>query len=310
MVANFPFGAAALDANHGSFYNGEAGSEAIEYTSGFVSLDYECESSIVVLSDSYSMVVSLDGMTATFDDVGFTGNMAAGQWIRFNAGDGIDYYRRIISIDAISDTVSFDEQAPTVGASYTDVEYGDYLSDWSEANGSSGVSSHCAAARVRTTLPIDVNIHNSAISEADWKGKIGALPTIDSSGIVVSRYLALDLSIEIGFIWDVTFQNQPGNVHPMICQTVSGNNECSINTLQDSSIVDGSFKLQTMWPHEYVTASPQLFETDALRWNVNPLTNSICCSTVGSSASFEASHGSEIFWHASWIMLQVVKFYF
>ena len=176
LVANFPFGA-ALDANHGSFYNGEAGSEAIEYTkgaqpSGFVSLDYECESSVVVLPDSYSMVVSLDGMTATFDDVGFTGNMSVGQWIRFNAGDGLDYYRKIIAIDAISDTVSFDEQAPTVGASYTDVEYGDYLSDWSEANGSSGVSSHCAAARVRTTLPIDVNIHNSAISEADWKGKM------------------------------------------------------------------------------------------------------------------------------------------
>ena len=54
-----------VDANLTSFYNGEAGSEEIEYTkgtqpSGFVSLDYECESSVVFLTDSYSMVVSLD----------------------------------------------------------------------------------------------------------------------------------------------------------------------------------------------------------------------------------------------------------
>ena len=43
--------------------------------SGFVSLDYECESSVVVLPDNYSMVVSVDGITATFDYAGFVKSM-------------------------------------------------------------------------------------------------------------------------------------------------------------------------------------------------------------------------------------------
>jgi hypothetical protein len=57
----------------------------------------------------------------------------------------------------------------------------------------------------------------------------------------------------------------------MACKTVSGNNECSVSTLQDSSTIQGSFKLQTTWPHEYVEQSPQLFETDLIRWNANPI---------------------------------------
>ena len=71
-------------------------------------------------------------------------------------------------------------------------------------------------------------------------------------------------------MWDVMSQKQPGKVHQMVCETVSGNNECSVTTLQDSSIIDGTFKLETMWPHEYVAETPQLFQTDVIRWNANP----------------------------------------
>lgn len=95
---------------------------------------------------------------------------------------------------------------------------------------------------------------------------------IDSSGIIVSRSVLPDLSVDIGLVWDVTFNNQPGSVHEMICTTVSGTNQCSVNTLQDSSILDGSFKLQTTWPHEYVSETPQVYETSSIRWNSDALT--------------------------------------
>jgi len=241
---------AALDSNNGSFYSGEAGSTALESTkgaqpTGMITLDYECESVVVGLPGGNSMTVSADGMSASFDNVGFVGNMIIGQWIRFSAGDGIDRYRKIAGADVATDSVTFETQAPVNSATYTDAEFGDYFSDWNESDGSSGVSSHCQASRTHATLPIDVDVFNSAMSVTDWRGKIGALSVIDSSGISVVRNLVPDLSTDIGLIWDVTFQKQPGNVNEMICNSVSGTNQCSVNTLQDASVIDGDFKLQT-----------------------------------------------------------------
>jgi len=264
---------AALDASHGSFYNGEAGSVAIESTkgsqpTGMVTLDYECESTVTVLPDDGStMTVSSDGMSTTFDDAEYVANMIVGQQIRFSAGDGIDYYRKITSVDDTTDSVVFDVSAPVNDAIYTDVEFGDYFSDWNMSDGMSGVSSHCQGDRIHTTLPIDVTTSNLAMSETDWRGKIGALSVIDSSGITVSRNVVPDMTSDIGLIWDVTFNKQPGVVHEMTCSTVSGINTCSVNTLQESSIIDGVFKLQTTWPHEYVSETPQLYETGNIRWN-------------------------------------------
>lgn len=269
---------AALDFDHGSFYDGESDSTAIESTkgsqpTGMISLAYECESNVVHLPEGHSMVVSNDGMSATFSDGGFVANAVVGQQIRFSAGDGTDRYRTISGVDIASDSVQFQSRAPVNGATYMDVEVGYYFSDWDESDGSYGVSSHCRADRIHTTLPITVTTADSTMSVIDWKGKIGALSVIDSSGIGVSRSLLPDLSLEkIGLVWDVTFNKQPGSVNEMICTRVSGTNDCSVNTLQDSSILDGSFKLQTTWPHEYVSETPQAFETDSIRWNSDGLT--------------------------------------
>ncbi|KAL9190302.1 hypothetical protein ACHAXT_007513 [Thalassiosira profunda] len=276
MGCEEPVGA-ALDADHGSFYSGEADSTAVEATkgsqpTGMITLDYECESKVTVLPGGSSMTVSGDGMLASFDNAAFVDSAVGGQYLRFSAGDGIDHYRRIASVDAATDSVTFDTQAPANGATYTDVEFGDYFSDWNEADGGSGVSSHCQGTRVHATLPLDVDIYNTAMSETDWRGKIGAMSVIDSSGIAVERNLVPDLSSDIGLIWDVTFQKQPGNVHEMTCTSVSGTNACSVSTLQDSSILDGSFQLQTTWPHEYVSETQQLYETASVRWNSDAAT--------------------------------------
>ncbi len=263
---------AALDSNHGSFYNGEAGSIAIEFTkgsqpSGMITLDYECESIAAKLPDGCTMLVSVDGMSSTFDCTGFVANVDVGQWIRFSAGDGIDRYRKIVGVDMALESVLFKTKAPVNGATYIDVEIGDYFSDWDEIDGRSGVSSQCQASRIHTTLPINVGTFNSASSVRDWKGKIGALPVIDSTGISVSRSIVPDLSLDVGLIWDITFRKQPGNVHEVVCSSVSGNNQCNVNTLQDSSVIGGYFRLQTNWPHEYLIETPEVFVTDSIRWN-------------------------------------------
>lgn len=266
-----PIGA-ALDSNYGSFYNGEVGSVAIEsikgsQPSGMISLDYECESITAKLPGGCSMLVSVDGMSSSFDCTGLVQNVDAGQWIRFSAGDGIDRYRKIVGVDVATEKLLFKTKAPVNGATYIDVEIGDYFSDWDEKDGSSGVSSHCQASRIHTTLPIDVGIFNTAKSVLDWKGKIGALPVIDNTGVFITRSLVPDLSMDVGLIWDITFRKQPGNVHEMVCSSVSGNNQCNVNTIQDSSVIGGNFQLQTSWPHEYVTEVPNLFETNSIRWN-------------------------------------------
>eukprot|EP00970_Alexandrium_tamarense_P009994 scaffold1976_cov187-Alexandrium_tamarense.AAC.23 len=263
---------AALDAYHGSFYNGEISSVAIEAIKGSqprgkISLVYECESLVTKLPDTYTMAVSSDGMSASFDNVGFVGSISVGQFIRFNAGNGLDHYRKIVDVDSVNDVVVFASQAPSTGAFYTDVEYGDYFSDWNESDGVSGVSSHCQGSRIHTTLLIDVDVDNAANSVTDWRGKMGALSVIDSSGITVSRSIVSDLMTEVGLVWEITFNKQPGNVHEMVCNTVSGTSDCTVSTLQDASIIGGHFKLQTLWPHEYVAESPQLYETGIIRWN-------------------------------------------
>ena len=158
------------------------------------------------------------------------------------------------------------------GARYTNVEFGNYFSDWDENYGSSGASSQCQTSRHHTTLPITVNMYDLASSVTDWKGKIGLLPVIDSTGISVSRSLLPNLSVDVGLIWDVTFHKQPRSIHKMICDSVSGINQCSVNTLADLSILSGHFKLQTTWPHEFLSETPHMFETGGIRWNSGVLT--------------------------------------
>eukprot|EP00984_Skeletonema_dohrnii_P023836 scaffold12938_cov128-Skeletonema_dohrnii-CCMP3373.AAC.1 len=265
---------AALSSEYGSFYDSEAGSVAFETVkgsqpSGMISLDYECESRVVRLPESFSMSIYSNGMSASFDREDFVDDMSLGQWIRFSNGDGIDFYRKIAGIDVDTNSVQLATRAPTDGVSYQDVEFGDYFSDWDGSNGDSGVSIHCMASRIHTTLPLEVDVNNESNSAVDWKGKIGALPVIESSGISVARNVVSDLMTEVGLRWEITFQKQPGHVHQMLCKTVSGDNDCAVETAQDSSLIDGSFRLQTTWPHEYMSESIEVFETGAMRWNID-----------------------------------------
>ena len=268
-----PVGSAA-SSEYGSFYDSEAGSVAFEsmkgtQPSGMISLDYECESRVTNLPVGFSMTIFNGGMSASFDADDFVVGMSIGQLIRFSSGDGIDFYRKISGIDVDTNSVQLATRAPTDGVSYQDVEFGDYFSDYDGSNGDLGVSSYCMASRIHTTLSLDVDIYNEANSVVDWKGKIGALPVIEASGVSVSRDIVSDLSTEVGLRWEVTFLKQPGHVNQMSCNHVSGTNECSVETTQDSSLIDGNFRLQTTWPHEYVSESIEMYETTTLRWNAD-----------------------------------------
>lgn len=268
-----PTGSAA-DLNHGNFYENSASDTAVESVkgsqpNGLVELDYECESSVTRLGGGFTMSTSVSGTEAAFDDGSFTDGMLEGQYIRFSSGNGIDLYRKIISIDDVADQITLETSAPP-STDYTDVEYGTYHSDWDESDGNgTGVSSHCLASRVQTTLAIDVGTKVASISQTDWEGKIGGLSVIDSTGIAVSRRLVPDLSANIGFIWSITFEKQPGSVHEMSCSTVSGDVTCSVATVQESSMIGGSFALSTTWPHEYEKEVPGTYTSSSLSANID-----------------------------------------
>ena len=135
-------------------------------------------------------------------------------------------------------------------------------------HGNSGVSALCQESRIHQTLPIDVSEPLESLSTSDWAVKIGALPIIDSAGIVVTREIT-DLEVSIGYIWSVTFLGQPGNINTMSCNVSSDRNNCMVRVTQHASLVRGSFSLQTAWPHEYEVEVPSIFETGSLRSNIH-----------------------------------------
>ena len=271
-----PTGSAA-DSNYGNFYENSASDTAIESVkgsqpSGMISLDYECESSVTTLAGGFTMSTSASGLEATFDDTTFTDGVVEGQHVRFSSGDGIDHYRMIVAINDGTDELTFDSVAP-VETDYSDVEYGYYYSDWDESDGTAtGVSSQCLASRIHTTLPIDVGTELASISSSDWEGKLGGLSVIDSTGIVVSRSPVADLSADVGFVWRITFEKQPGSVNEMKCLTVSGGADCSVSTAQESSMIGGDFALSTTWPHEYEIETPGLYSSNSLEANIGAST--------------------------------------
>ena len=48
-----------------------------------ITLDCQCESSVVHLPDGNSMIVLIDGMSASFDHTGFVGDMGRGSAYSF-----------------------------------------------------------------------------------------------------------------------------------------------------------------------------------------------------------------------------------
>ena len=272
-IADFPQGcetplASALGPSIGNIYEGSYLETALEETKGsqpdgFVVLHYECESDVTVMP-SGSMLI--EGNKGTFDETSFVSNMIPGQWLRFSSTPGNDHYEQIDSTNETSGIVTLRRVSPFNG-SYVDVEYGTYFSDWAEDYGSSGVSNECLSARFHSTLAIDISIGDEFLSVSDWESKLKGLSVIDSTGIVVSRKLA-HLSDEIGYIWMITFLKQPGNVNQLSCTSTTNSQRCDVSTVLNSSMITGTFELETTWPHEYETSNISTFGSNKLQWNI------------------------------------------
>ena len=154
---------------------------------------------------------------------------------------------------------------------YSDVEFGYYYSDWNnEEDGNSGVSEECQLSPVYSSPEIDIAIDSESVSIAEWKQKIGSIPTVYESGILISRDL-IDFNTNVDFQWKITFSKQPGDINEIKCSPSIGENFCQVTTVQNSSIIDGDFKISTIFPHEYVINVPILFETTSLQWNIESL---------------------------------------
>jgi hypothetical protein len=143
----------------------------------------------------------------------------------------------------------FSKPAPADGT-YECIEYGYYFSDWSNNHGDSGVSRSCEKMSVQITLPINIDIDIESVSIADWKGKLGALPAIDHTGLLISRKpISSEMESEIGMQWGITFLKQPGFVHNICWLSASGDTKCSVLSIQNASLIGDSFQISTTWPH-------------------------------------------------------------
>jgi len=153
----------------GNFYDGAEESTAIEVIkgnqpSGAIVLNYECESDVVRLKNGH--MASLGGSTVVFTDADYVRDMKKGQWVRFSSGS-LDAYREILFTDTHNATVTFTSPVNSF-SHFTDVEYGDYFSDFGGEHGNSGVSALCQESRIHQTLPIDVSEPLESLSTSDW----------------------------------------------------------------------------------------------------------------------------------------------
>jgi hypothetical protein len=235
---------------------------------GTISLKYECESKVNKLSKNFTMTTSPDGFEVSFDDPSFLINATAGQWLRFMDNNGINIYKEIAFVDASNSKLLL---VGAVKPSFesNNVEYGYYYSDWDEQYGTSGVSNACYSHHIHQTLEIDINIEDEIVSTTDWMLKLSSLPPLDPKGIIVRRHLYADLLKKVGFGWEIIFTKQPGSVNKMDCISESSQQvSCSVEVLQDSSVLSGTFQLGTTWPHEYISESPSNYLSEPMNWNI------------------------------------------
>jgi len=267
-----PIGSAAD--SHGSFYESETFPiYAVEFIngsqpSGTIIIDYECESTVKKIP-SGTLMNSYSNSSIDFTDDSVPYDMISGQWIRYSSGSKTHYYRQIASLDFEKKSVILTSPTSTT-SQYSDVEYGYYYSDWNnEEDGYSGVSNQCRLSPVHSSPEIDVAIDSALASISDWKQKLGSIPTINGSGILVSRDIT-DFNNNIGFQWKITFLKQPGDINEIKCTSSTAKSDCKVTTERNSSIINGDFKISTTFPHEYMTNIPTRFETSNLQWNIEP----------------------------------------
>jgi hypothetical protein len=191
-------------------------------------------------------------------------------------------------------TLTLKEAYASTSGTYSDAEIGYFYSD---PDAVSGVSTFCLANRITRSSTISVDSSASTLS-----AEIRAIDTVqsDASALTVARYRHSVNSTKVGYYWDVTFNNQPGDLKPMTCvgdgyyyktNAFDGEKFCNITTMQDGSLVDGYFQLGTTYPHEYVNY-PVQYNSTYLRRDIEAdllasLLESVVvdCNKHGSSSS-------------------------
>ena len=152
-------------------------------------------------------------------------------------------------------TLTLDTAFASTSGTYKDAEIGYFYSD---PDATSGVSTYCLANRITRSSTISVDSTASTLSSA-----IRAIDTVESAStsLTVVRYMHNVTSRRVGYYWDVTFNEQPGDLKPMKCvadgyyyktNAYDGEKFCNVTTIQDGSLLDGYFMLGTTYPHEYI----------------------------------------------------------
>ena len=232
---------------------------------GYFSLFYLCESQTVNVTGS----VSADGLTFTVTS-GVT-EMELYQFLRLETT-----YYRIKHLDNSKKVATLEKTFPIPvygqGQPFPiiDGEYGVFYSD--PDNHLTGVSALCDQNRLHQT-----GVSRYSDIASDVRAKIRALSVIHNStdSVKVERNSFLSNSSQIGYYWDITFYRQNGNLKPMSCyhRYLNQTNDngpvvCDVKTLQDGSLIQGSFTLGMTYPHIYVGA-PVPYNATSFPWNID-----------------------------------------
>jgi hypothetical protein len=215
-------------------------------------LNYECESRTAALDSAY--VVSGSKKANLMVRLG-NWTVREGDYLRVE-----DSYYQIEAVEYERETnynvtVTLDMAYQSTTGTYTNAEVGYFYSD---PDATSGVSTYCLANRITASSQISVDATASTLS-----AEIRSIDTIasDSTALTIVRYRHNTTSTKVGYYWDVTFNQQPGDLNPLTCTTkgyysktnvYDGKKYCNVTTIQDGTLIDGYFQLGTTYPHEYV----------------------------------------------------------
>jgi hypothetical protein len=231
---------------------------------GLFTLTYACERRTVYTTVNVTAVVSSDTSIIT------TPNQVLKQYeyIRIQ-----QTYHQIILVDStgfIGTIAPAFDLTPYAGINtFANAETGAFYSDPYDVF---GVSAACYTPNVYITLPM-----NQSVLAADMAAKLRALSPVvvdsDDSLIITTSYYP-STSNRVGYYWTLTFVRQNGDVSPLVCGiaqllgTNSAGSTCTITTVQNGTLIDGSFVLSVTSPNAYIS-SPITYTAATAPWNID-----------------------------------------
>jgi hypothetical protein len=254
---------------------------------GTFMLTYECESSTLkilnfTLIDDLMIINLVEGMSAL-------STVTINQWVRIDQG----YYQvETISLNDNEDQLNVTlHVSPNMDGTYEDLLYEDekaeigiFYSDPEDendayANGDqvNGVSTYCESSFLYTMDALSTYSTSSELTAA--LKALEPISTLSDSFTITRSYVSHINATTIGYQWLITFNRQNGDLNPLRCNSTflassspNHNINCSVVTITDGSLIQGTFNLTNSYPHPYVSMDQFNSSVNDIPWYIESST--------------------------------------